>query len=77
MLEYVLNTSTNVFCLYCPRRVPTWGSHEEHLRSFLAVAHHHIGQEGDKVNEGIMFGEFRVLHLVCFRSVDGWMGMDV
>ena len=30
-----------------------------------------------QLSEGVMFGEFRVLLLVCFRSVDGWMGMDV
>ena len=30
-----------------------------------------------QVNEGVMFGELRVLLFVCFRSVHGWMGMDV
>ena len=39
---------------------------KEHLPSFLAVAHHDIGQ----VNEGVMFGELRVLLLVCFRSME-------
>ena len=49
MLEYVLNTFTNVFCQYCPRRRPlTWSSPEEQVPSFLAVAHHHIGQEEDQ-----------------------------
>ena len=33
--------------------------------------------ERGQLSEGVMFGEFRVLLLVCFRSVDGWMGMDV
>ena len=46
---YLLNTSANVFCQYCPRRegLRRWSSAEEHLPSFLAVAHHHIGQEED------------------------------
>ena len=46
---YLLNTSANVFCQYCPRRegLRRWSSAEEHLSSFLAVAHHHIGQEKD------------------------------
>ena len=30
-----------------------------------------------QLSEGVMFGEFRVLLLVSFRSVDGWMGMHV
>ena len=29
------------------------------------------------LNEVVMFGELRILLFVCFRSVDGWMGMDV
>ena len=29
------------------RSLPTWNSPEQHLPSFLAVAHHHIGQEED------------------------------
>ena len=29
------------------------------------------------VNDGVMFGELRVLLLICFRSVHCWMGMDV
>ena len=48
MLEYLLNTSTNVFCQYCPRtqarRPPKWSTPEEHLPSFLKIAHHHTGQ---------------------------------
>ena len=30
-----------------------------------------------KQNEGFMFGDLRILVFVCFRSVHGWMGMDV
>ena len=30
-----------------------------------------------KLNVDIMFGELWVLFFVCFRSVHGWMGMDV
>ena len=30
-----------------------------------------------QVNDGVMFGELRVLLLVCFRSVHGWMGMEI
>ena len=30
-----------------------------------------------QVNAGVMFGEFRVLLFLCFRSVHGCMGMDV
>ena len=29
------------------------------------------------LNEVVMFGELRILLFVCFRSVHGWMGMDV
>ena len=29
------------------------------------------------LNEAVMFGELRILLVVCFRSVHGWMGMDV
>ena len=46
---------------------------EEHLPSFLAVAHYDTGQ----VNEGVMFGELKVLLFVCFSSEHVWMGMDV
>ena len=47
MLEHLLNTFTNVFCQYCPRRegLRRWSSAEEHLPIFLGVAHHHIRQE--------------------------------
>ena len=41
MLEYLLNTSTNVFCQYKE------ASDVEQMPSFLAFAHHHIGQEED------------------------------
>ena len=30
-----------------------------------------------QVNEGVMFGELRVLLFVCLKSVHGWMGKDV
>ena len=33
--------------------------------------------ERGQVNEGVMFSELRVLLFLCFRSVHGWMGMDV
>ena len=29
------------------------------------------------LSEVVMFGELRILRFVCFRSVHGWMGMDV
>ena len=29
------------------------------------------------LNEAVMFDELRILLFVCFRSVHGWMGMDV
>ena len=29
------------------------------------------------LNEVVMFSELRILLFVCFRSVHGWMGMDV
>ena len=46
---YLLKTSANVLCQYCPRRggLRRWSSAEEHLPSFLTVAHHIIGQEED------------------------------
>ena len=47
MFFYLLNTSANGFCRYCPRRegLRRWSSVEEHLPSFLTAAHHHIVQE--------------------------------
>ena len=30
-----------------------------------------------QLNEVVMFSELRILLFVCFRSVHGWMGMDV
>ena len=50
----------------------------EYLPSFLAVAHYHFGQEEDnsaKASCLVSWG-FSCL-LVCFRSVHGWMGLDV
>ena len=51
MLQYVVTTSTNVFVSAVgkalARSPPTLSSPEQHLPSFLAVAHHHIGQEED------------------------------
>ncbi len=77
MLQYLLNTSTNVFCQYCPRR--------EGLRRGAGAKlpdrrppPHWTGR--GPVNEGIMFGELSVLlflFLPFFRSVHGCMGMDV
>ena len=74
MLQYVLNTSTNVLRQFCPRRRPaTWISREEHLPSFLAVAHHNIAQEKDnEINEGVMFGELMVLLLVLRMCMGEW-----
>ena len=31
----------------------------------------------EQLNEGIMFGELKVLFFVCVMSVHWWMGMDV
>ena len=48
---------------------------EEHLPSFLTVAHHHTGQERTtKRRRHVWLVEGFAL---CFRSVHGWMGMDV
>ena len=33
--------------------------------------------ERGQVNEGVMFSEWKVLLFLWFRSVHGWMGMDV
>ena len=44
---------------------------KEHLPSFLAVAHHDIGQ----VNERVMFGELRVLLFVFGACMAGWEWM--
>ena len=77
MLEYVLNTSSNVFCQYCPRRegLRHWSSAEEHLPSFLTVDRHHTGQERTtKRRCHVWWVESFAL---CFSSVHGWMGMAV
>ena len=52
-------------------------SHEEQVPNFLAVAHHHSGQDGDKWTKASCLVSWGFLLLVCFRSVHGWMGMDV
>ena len=82
MLEFVLNTSTNVFCQYCPRR--------EGLGRWAVVRASAKLPSGrplplwtgrGQLNESVMFGELRVclffFFLFFFRSVHGWMGMDV
>ena len=43
MLEFVLNTSGNVFCQYLGVKA----SDVEHQPSFLAVAHRYFGHEED------------------------------
>ena len=53
------------------RRLPMWSSFEDHLPSFLTVAHHYDGQEEGQLNEGVMFGKLRVLLFVCLRSMHG------
>ena len=81
MLEFVLNTSTNVFCQYCPRREglgrgavvrsmcqASWRSPTTTLdRKRTTQRKRHVWWV-----EG-----FPVCLFLCFRSVHGWMGMDV
>ena len=71
MLECLLNTSTDVYCQYCLK----WSRPDEHLPSYLAVTHQHIVQ--GQLSKGDMFGELKVLLIVSFRSVHGWMWVDV
>ena len=81
MLEHVLNTSTNVFCQYCPRQEGL--NREAVLRrrcqSSWASPITILDRRGP-VNESIMFGELSILLLFfikIFRSVHGCLGMDV
>ena len=80
MLEYVLNTSTNVFCQYCPRRegLRRGAASEEQMPSFSGrrPSTHWTGI--GLLKEGVMFGQLSfVVAFVGFRIVHGWMGMDV
>ena len=58
-----------------------WTSPEEHLPSFLAVAHHHSGTGRGQLNEGVMFGQLSItswaLSFSFLRSVRGCVGMHV
>ena len=45
------------------RGPPTWGSPEEHLPSFLAVAHRYTGQEEDNYTKACLV---RRVFLFCF-----------
>ena len=78
MLESLLDTSTNVFCQYCPRREgrqrgQSWGASAK--LPDRRPPPHWTGR--GLLNEGVMSGELRVLLFVCFSSVHGWMGMDL
>ena len=79
MLEYVLNTSTNVFYRYCPGRQGLRGGavvRSRCLASRPSPTTYWTGR--GPINEGIMFGELSVVLFVFFlRSVHGCMGMDV
>ena len=77
MFYYLLNTSTNVFCQYCPRRqglrrgAASWSSCQASWpspintldRKWTTKRRHHVWWVED--------------FALCFRSVHGWMGMDV
>ena len=68
MLEYVLNTFTNVFCQYCPRSLGEKASDVEqswHASAKLPARRPspHWTVRGP-VKEGIMFGELSVLLFV-------------
>ena len=78
MLDYVLNTSTNVLYQCCPRREGL--RHGAVLRRICNAPGRRpppcwIGR--GQINKGIMLGELRVLLFLCFRIVLDWMGMDV
>ena len=78
MLKFLLNTYTSVFCQYCPRREglqrggvlriicgATWLSPTTTLdRKRTTKRRRHVWWV-----EGLVF--------VCFRSVHGWVGMNV
>ena len=77
MLEYLLNTFTNIFCYKCPRRQDLgsgWGAKLPESRP-----PEHWTRRGP-VKEFIMFGELSILLLLFmpfFRSVHGRVGMHV
>ena len=77
MLQYLLNTFTNVFCSKCPRRQDLGSGAGAKLPESRPPAHWtRIGP----VKELIMFGElsiFLLLFVPFFRSVHGHVGMHV
>ena len=77
MLEYLLNTFSNVFCQTCPRRQDLGSGAGAKLPESRPPAH---WTRRGPVNEGIIFGELSILLLLFlpfFRSVHGCVGMDV
>ena len=61
---------------FCTGSGPWRNMSEEHLPSFLAVAYHHTGQEEDKWTKASCLVSWG-FYSVSFRSVYGWVGMDV
>ncbi len=77
MLEYLLHTFTNVFCLKCPSPQGVRRGAGGKLPENPPPAH--CTGRGP-LNKGIMFGELSILLLLFLRffwSVHGCMGMDV
>ena len=78
MLEYVLNTSTNVFCQYCFLSgekafevKQSWGASAKLLEIRPPPRWTGRGQ----LNEGVMFGELRVLLFVLGVCMTRWEWM--
>ena len=71
-VEDIYKSSLSVLSL--ARRPLTWSSPEEHLLSFLTVAHHHIGQERTtKGRRHVWWVEGFALWFSSVHGLCGWM----
>ena len=69
-----LQKYTNVLYQYCPRQEGLRRGASAQLPGRRPPP---LWTGRGQLNKGVMFGELRVLLFLCFRSVHGWMGMDV
>ncbi len=71
MLEFVLNTSTNVFCQYCPRREGLGrGAVVKQSAKLPGGRQLPLWTGRGQLNETVMFGELSFFFFF-FRSVHG------
>ena len=77
MLEYLLNTSTNIFCQYCPRSETSDVEHSWGASAKLPESRPPPHWTGRVLQKGHMFRELSVFIFVCVMSAHGWMRKDV